>query len=443
MATTRLTRTLGTPTNRKKLTLSMWLKKSFNGVEKHFFGMGNSGGYLDFRFASTGELELYHYNSGYQFRLTTTRKFRDTNAWYHLVFAIDTTLGTADDRFKVYVNGVQETVFTNRTNPSTDYELGANANGNTISVGNYGTNTGNSFDGLISHVHFSDGYVYQASDFGSTDSTTGEWKIKTSPSGITYGTNGFWWLKDDIATTDHSPNSNTFTVASGTLTKTEDNPSNIFATWNTLAQPLSSITYSNGSTVATMTGDVGQRQSISTLGMDSGKFYMECKLQAMGSTGGSYPYVGITAQEKYDADMYLGGNGTAWHPTGDIYNGHSNSSTGSSYTTGDIIGVAVDVTNSKLYWHKNGTYITIGGYTQNPSTGSYGFDISARTAEGALGFGVSSWNNSGIWQVNFGNGVFGSTQLTGTTYQDSNGQGVFKYQPPTNFLALCTKNLNV
>ena len=443
MATTRLTRTLGTPTNRKKLTLSMWLKKSFNGVEKHFFGMGNSGGYLDFRFASTGELELYHYNSGYQFRLTTTRKFRDTNAWYHLVFAIDTTLGTADDRFKVYVNGVQETVFTNRTNPSTDYELGANANGNTISVGNYGTNTGNSFDGLISHVHFSDGYVYQASDFGSTDSTTGEWKIKTSPSGITYGTNGFWWLKDDIATTDHSPNSNTFTVASGTLTKTEDNPSNIFATWNTLAQPLSSITYSNGSTVATMTGDVGQRQSISTLGMDSGKFYMECKLQAMGSTGGSYPYVGITAQEKYDADMYLGGNGTAWHPTGDIYNGHSNSSTGSTYTTGDFIGVAVDVTNSKLYWHKNGTYITIGGYTQNPSTGSYGFDISARTAEGALGFGVSSWNNSGIWQVNFGNGVFGSTQLTGTTYQDSNGQGVFKYQPPTNFLALCTKNLNV
>ena len=44
--------------------------------------------------------------------------------------------------------------------------------------------------------------------------------------------------------------------------------------------------------------------------------------------------------------------------------------------------------------------------------------------------------------INFGTGAFDCTALTGTTYQDSNNKGIFKYQPPTNFLALCTTNLN-
>jgi len=44
--------------------------------------------------------------------------------------------------------------------------------------------------------------------------------------------------------------------------------------------------------------------------------------------------------------------------------------------------------------------------------------------------------------MNFGNGAFGSTQLTGTTYQGSGNIGIFKYQPPTGFTALSTKGLN-
>ena len=48
---------------------------------------------------------------------------------------------------------------------------------------------------LISHVNFIDGTAYQASTFGSTDATTGIWKINTNPS-VTYGTNGFFMLKD-------------------------------------------------------------------------------------------------------------------------------------------------------------------------------------------------------------------------------------------------------
>ena len=79
----------------------------------------------------------------------------------------------------------------------------------------------------MSHIHFNDGYVYPASTFGSTDSTTGEWKINTSPS-MTMGTNGFTILKDGNIITDQSSNSNNFTLVAGTLTKTEDCPSNVF-----------------------------------------------------------------------------------------------------------------------------------------------------------------------------------------------------------------------
>ena len=98
---------------------------------------------------------------------------------------------------------------------------------------NGGSNYNRFFNGSMSHINFIDGTAYDASYFGETDATTGEWKIKTSPS-VTYGTNGFFILKDGNSGTDQSGNSNNFTVGGGTLTKTEDNPSNVFATINPL-----------------------------------------------------------------------------------------------------------------------------------------------------------------------------------------------------------------
>jgi len=445
MATTRLTRTLGTPTNRKKLTASMWLKKSFNGTEKHFFGMGTSGGYLDFRFANTGELELYHYNSGYQFRLTTTRKFRDTNAWYHLVFTIDTTLGTADDRFKVYVNGVQETVFTNRTNPSQDYEIGANASGNTISVGNYGTNTNNSFDGIISHVHFSDGYAYDPTPFGETDSATGEWKIKTSVTGVTYGNNGFWWLKDTIATTDHSSNSNNFTVGGGTLTKTEDCPSNVFATWNKLDWGTTYFTLTNGSTTAQSNASVFT-YGVSTLGVNSGKFYWEVEYDAKNG-GNRFPQIGITSTQTTNTQYELGHYANDWcwyinNTTSTLRNNNSDTSWGNYYQEGDIIGVALDCTNNKLYFSKNGTWQESG----DPSAGNNGISITAPSST-PLGFyfpAICYYDSThrGTFKANFGNGYFGSTQIS-SAGTNASGNGIFEYDVPTGYTALSTKGLNL
>ena len=442
MASTVIQRTLGTPTNRKKLTASMWVKKSFIGSEKHFFGMGLSGGYLDFRFGSSDELELYHYNSGYQFRLTTTRMFRDTNAWYHLVFSIDTTLATADDRFKVYVNGTQETSFVNRTNPSQDYDLGSNVSGNLISVGNY-KNGNNFFDGLISHVHFADGYTYDPTPFGETDSTTGEWKIKTNVTGVTYGTNGFWWLKDDIATTDHSPNSNTFSVAAGTLTKSEDCPSNIFNTINRLQRTSHGVgTFTNGNTTGQTNGS-SYGYTHGTLGASSGKYYFEVKPSAK-EGGSDWFLIGISSTQATSNTIYLGQNANdyAYYGVdGNKYNSGSNSSYGNAYGVNDIIGVAMDLDNNRLFFSKNGTWQNSGDPTSStgaitiadPSTTPLGFYFPA------LCYYDGTYN--GTFQCNFGNGYFGTTAVSSAGTNASNN-GIFEYDVPTGYTALSTKGLN-
>ena len=127
-----------------------------------------------------------------------------------------------------------------------------------------------------------DGYSYDASSFGSTDSTTGEWKINTAPS-VTYGTNGYFILKDGNSVTDQSGNSNNFTVANGTLTQTEDNPSNNFAILNPLDNPYAGqiATFSNGATTGAGT-ETGFLAGASSIGVSSGKYYAEFKV-----TGGS------------------------------------------------------------------------------------------------------------------------------------------------------------
>ena len=295
----------------------------------------------------------------------------------------------------------------------------------------------------MSHIHGIDGTAYDASAFGSTDATTGEWKINTSPS-VTYGTNGFTILKDGNTITDQSTNSNNFTLGGGTLTKTEDSPSNVFATWNPLAQTLSSIGYEAGNTTVATSADVGQRQSISTLAASSGKFYMECKLQAIGSNvGGSYPYAGASPQSNFVADTYVGRDSIGYGTTGYVYlNNNSGTNTGTTYTSGDIISVALDVTNSKIYFAKNGTYISNGTGIGNPTTGANPFDISSLTSIDAMGFATSLYNNNGTWQCNFGNGTFGTTAVS-SAGTNASGNGIFEYDTPTGYTALSTKGLNL
>ena len=74
-------------------------------------------------------MEVYQYTSGtYNLRYETTAKYRDPNAWYHVVIACDTTQANASDRFKIYVNGSQETEFGTSTAPAQNQDTSVNLN---------------------------------------------------------------------------------------------------------------------------------------------------------------------------------------------------------------------------------------------------------------------------------------------------------------------------
>ena len=450
MASTYISRTMGTPTSRKKWTLSLWLKKCFTGLEKNFFGMANGSAqpYLEVRFNSSGELNLYEYNGGYSYRLTTTRKFRDTNAWYHLVFAMDTTLATADDRFKVYVNGVQETTFTNRTNPSLNFDTVLN-NGYIQTFGAAFTGSASlsaTFDGSMSHVHFIDGTAYDASAFGEYDAN-GVWKIKTSAS-VTYGNNGCFILKDGNSVTDQSGNGNNFT-ASGTLTNTEDNPSNVFATMNPLDNYYPASTFSQGNTTIA-TASSNRSYNTGTLGASSGKYYWEVKCISNVTVSGGC-YIGIAStnptSDGISAAQTLGYKQYDYsynNETGDYYTNNTSTSYGDSYVNNDIIGVAMDLDNNKLYFSKNGTWQNSGDPTSGATgTGAISIEDPSGTVNGVYTPGLGDWWTSGFTvSFNFGNGYFGTTAVA-SAGTNASGIGIFEYDVPTGYTALSTKGLNL
>ena len=447
MASTYLTRSKSSPTSDKIGTISFWMKKSSIAAEQCIIQSG--GGTIDSNifFDTSSRLNVYDYQSGaYQFRYVTNRVFRDPSAWSHIVVRIDTTDATAADRVKIYVNGVQETSFNTSTNPSQNLTPLFFTNTYNFWVGSY-RSTGSFFDGSLSHFHYTDGYAYDASTFGSTDSVTGEWKINTSPS-ITMGTNGFTILKDGNTITDQSSNSNDFTLGGGTLTKTEDNPSNNFATLNVLDTPFPGqvATFSNGATTGAGT-ETGFLAGASSIGVSSGKYYAEFKV-----TGGNTSFhvfgvlkspvdtLGSTAP--HDSTRFYGvrGVGTKIQPGG---GGGETASWAGTWTTNDIISLALDCDNNRLYVAKNGQYADGSGNYNQAFTGTPAY-ITLASNEIYHLMGASISTGSGVsltMQANFGNGYFGTQQIS-SEGTNASGIGKFENDVPANFTALCTSGLN-
>jgi len=434
MASTYLTRTFQSGGNRKKWTMSMWVKRSGLGATNILFQTYVST-YTFCPFDSSDRLQFQDGNGGNK---VTSMKFRDTNAWYHIVVAIDTDNSTADDRYKIYVNGERITAFDTSSNPSSGYE-GEWNKAQLMNIGRHHS-SGNYHDGYMSHIHFCDGYQYQASDFGETDATTGEWKIKTSPS-VSYGTTGFFILKDGNTVTDSSSNSNTWT-ANGTLTKTEDCPSNVFATINPLDYSPNPATLQNGNTTynKSSTGDTHNASMTGTLGAMTGKWYFEFKPTnttnfVLGMVRTNH---GLPNSEGYyanDAGCYGISNG------GKTVGG-SGTSISYSYSANDILGMAFDLDNGKFYAHVNGTYITSGDPTSGSTgTGSLG-DISLGSNIYVPFVTNANYNATNLIYFNFGNGYFGTTAVS-SAGTNASGNGIFEYDVPTGYTALSTKGLNL
>ena len=447
MATTYLQNTRGTPTNAQKYTYSFWIKRCelSDGSKEAFLldGYADASNRSKIAFQSGDQLEIWNTHGGSNtFALNPTRKFRDVASWYHIVLSVDTTQSTDSDRVKLYVNGVQETSLGSTTYPSqNDANNTINESGTTLSIMAYGGNASSDsyrLSSLMTHIHFTDGYAYPASTFGETDSTSGIWKPKTAPS-VTYGNNGFFLKFENAGNLDLDSSGNNLTFAtSGTLTQNVDTPSNVFATLNSLQPNMVGVPTNGNLTYANPSS--GQRHIPSTLAVSSGKWYVEVKCNVV---GGDYPQVGIFDTDiAFDTATYIGStaNGYGLSSTGHIWNSNSQQvNTGTTWTTGDILGIALDLTNDKIYWHKNGTYVSNGTGTGNPSTGTNGYSI---TADKTWYFTNSSNGAGGSpsFSFNFGSGYFGTTQVSSSN-ADANGHGLMEYAVPTGFYTLNTKNI--
>jgi len=453
MASTYLTRTFGSAGNQKTFTISFWFKRS-NLTSGHFFTYQDASSTIRSDFSIVNDRIAINFNpteSGWGADLAIQDNgsnilFRDVNAWYHLVMAFDTTQSTEANRIKVYVNGVQKTM---SGYPSQNFETGYST-AIEHGIGTYiHSPGGNSFDGLMSHFHFIDGTQYDASAFGETDATTGEWKIKTSPS-VTYGNNGFFILKDGNSVTDQSGNSNNWTVGGGTLTNTEDCPSNVFATLNPLSifGGNNSPTLSNGNTTfSTVNSDAHKGLFMSSLGMTqgSGKFYCEIKAEEAQRLA-----IGVCNKNvflsSYSPDGQSNQAAITYYYSGHVYYDSNGEVSGaSSFANNDILGIALDMENNRLFFHKNGTYMNSGDPTS--STGNVLTFTNASqylTNHEEMFFFVSDLSSSGTGKalVNFGNGYFGTTAVS-SAGTNASGNGIFEYDVPTGYTALSTKGLNL
>jgi len=445
MASTYIQRTASSAGNQKKWTFSAWVKKNSIGADEGIFGFPeNSTNYLRIRFKGGDNIQIDNdYNDTLTMNLRTNAVYRDTNAWYHIVVAYDSAQATDTNRVKLWVNNEQVTSWDSPSYPSQNANTRLGNSGANIQVG---ATVGNEyFNGVMSHVHYCDGYAYAPSDFGETDSTTGQWKIKTSPSGLSYGTNGFWWLKDSIATTDHSSNSNVFSVGGGTLTKTEDCPSNVFATMNVLANfGTQWALFENGNTYVRSAGS-GEAFIASNLGIPatSGKFYTEVKYTA----GGSVSNIGISGRMNPTAAADYVGNKSdsyVYRQNGQKKSDDVASSYGDSYAVGDIIGIAVDATNSKIYFSKNGVWQNSGDPTSGATGTGAAFTISTTPTDGFyfMACAKESGSDKNYYAWNFGNGYFQTTAVS-SAGTNASGIGIFEYDVPTGYTALSTKGLNL
>ena len=224
----------------------------------------------------------------------------------------------------------------------------------------------------------------------------------------------------------------------------KDNPSNVFATINTLFYSISAMSIQNGNTAKrSQSGSNAWRSEYGTLGASSGKYYWEIKIDEVNSSDLNNFWMGIVdrdqMQQSYDnGRFYQQSRGYGYHAQSGASGYNNNTYTyGATYTAGDIIGVALDLDNSKLYFHKNGTYQNSGVPTSG-STGTGAISISSAITYVPA---FSQYYTNEKWSVNFGNGYFRTTAVS-SAGTNASGNGVFEYDVPTGFTALSTKGLN-
>lgn len=191
----QLTKTFSSAGNTETNTISLWVKRNKISYAldtyQSFLSAGNN---FIWHFDTADRLGLYQGG----FIRYTTQKFRDPSAWYHFVFATDTTQSAASDQIKVYVNGQLITDWDVETALTQNTTLTWNSN----VLHNIGSNNNTQYPDIqIADVQSIDGQALTPSSFGFTDSNgvwqpkayTGSYDNLLKISSSAYSTSGTSW----------------------------------------------------------------------------------------------------------------------------------------------------------------------------------------------------------------------------------------------------------
>ena len=432
-----LNRTPGSAGNRKTWTWSCWVKRTTLSSTGTIFSAGTSSGANIYALQTVGDQLAIRFDQEASGNVTTTQVFRDASAWYHFVFAIDTTQATSSNRVKIYVNGSQITAFGTATYPSQNFDTAMN-NNVAHQIGLRGYQPDLYLNSYLTEINFVDGQALTPSDFGETDSATGVWKPKKFSG--TYGTNGFYLNFSDNSNTtsttlgkDSSGNGNNwtpsgFSVASGVGNDSlVDTPTSYgtdtgvggtvrgnYATLNAAAPGITAL--ANGNLQFNYNATYSAQ---GTIGVTSGKWYFEGVVTTQVIAEQVIGVVNQTWVNSTSVGADVNGWGIIVQSNANNGQAYHNGAVTSSYATfanGDIAMVAFDVDSGKIWFGRNGTWFNSGA----PASGT----------------GNIYSNLSGTIFPAFNN----KTTSGGVLYANF-GQRAFAYTAPSGFKALCTQNL--
>ena len=378
-------------------TISYWIKFCSNGANQDILTTSNSGQTLRLRHYindQAGQESIYMTLDG----TSSNRDFEipisklSEQEWTNIVYNLDVDNGTAADKIKCWVNGVQQ------TSTDTSYESASNsdyylfANEEHI-IGNLAPSsegyTSLSLNSYLAEMHVLDGQLKAPTDFGLVDTSTNRWVAKDYKTNVgAYGNRGFYMAFDSTfasgngAGTDSSGNNFHFTEAflSGgsawaTTDQFTDTPSKnypIVDGHNKIGSVSPAV--SEGNLRFAAGGDGGGR--VITMQPTSGKWYFEIELT---NTTGFYPGLITPAAFAYTGSAPWNETSTfvilSDHPSVRYNNGGTGGSDwGALFSNGDRMAVAWDVPNKKIYFGKAAsssvTWMSASGASGgNPATG--------------------------------------------------------------------------
>ena len=434
--------------NKKTWTWSGWVKLGhFDSSNNRtlFSSRQDSSNSFEIKFDNNDKIHVRGYVGGSKtLELSTSQLFRDTSAWYHIVYALDTTNGTASNRQHLYINGSEVTSFGTETNPSQDNEYEINeAQAHQIGA----ENGGNLYDGYMAEVVFIDGQQLTPSSFGEFDSTTGIWKPKKIGSFTSAGDNSFYLDFKDSSNlgNDASGLNNDFTV--NNLTSIDQTTDTCVENYATLS-PLYRKPQTNPSELrdgnTSVIGGSAHRADVPTIAMNAGKWYFEAKAISGNTTKWWW---GLGEAELVETKQDLGNTSNFIY--GDVSNTQGvydnnlkvdgstaiSSIFGAACAANDIVMLAVDFDTQKVWYGLNGTWNN-GSATASTTFNSSSPDSTAIVAGDYYYFGVGNENTK--WSVNYGNPAYSIS----SSNADANGHGNFEYAVPSGFYALNTSNIN-